>query len=107
MISFGFYNQDECQIDYLDKHKPHELLHKLKKISNLKSFRDFYNAGINTKCVRNKNDYKRICKTVPEGYKPYEDEIQGTARLFYFIINKIFCVICITNTHPETRKIKR
>lgn len=107
LISFGFYNHDECQINNLDRRKPHELLHKLKKISNLTSFMDFYDNGISTATVKNKNDYKRFCKTVPEGYKTHEDEIQGTARLFYFIMSKIFCVVCITNTHPETKKIRR
>ncbi len=107
LISFGFYNNDECQINNLDRRKPHELLHKLKKISNLTSFLEFYDSGINTTIVKNRNDYKRFCKTVPVGYKTYEDEIQGTARLFYFIMEKIFYVVCITNTHPETRKTRR
>lgn len=110
LISYQKYNDGICQIEYLVKNCPKRALQDLKKIGkDITAFKDFGKYGIDSKPIRNENNYKELFKGLHGDVELYEHKIQQTARIFYFLNEpeKIVYIVAITQNHFETEKNRR
>lgn len=104
-ISFKYYNDRECEISILEKNRAKKALENFKIIGRCYDFPSLMKQNINIKKVKPIGDYRKLFKNgITEDTTLREHKIQGDARLFYFIAEKIFFIIAITNNHYETDK---
>src|SRR6266404_6439589 len=97
-ISFKHYNNSLCEIPILFKNRAKRALENLKTIGwchDLKSLRE---NGIDILPVTPAGAYKKLfTQSVTEDVELKEHKIEGDARLFYFIVGKMFYIVAITN----------
>lgn len=107
-ISFKYYNDKECEIAGLIKNRAIAALINLKIIGRCYDFKSLKDNGINIIKVRPSGDYQKLfTKRITEDVELREHKIQSDARLFYFIAEKMFYIVAITNSHYETDKNRR
>lgn len=107
-ISFKYYNDKECEIEGLVKNRAIEALTNLKIIGRCYDFKSLKDNGIDILKVWPSGDYKKLfTKRITQDVELREHKIQGDARLFYFIAEKMFYIAAITNSHYETDKNRR
>ena len=102
-LSFEFYKEKLCEIDLLEKNGAKRALHNIKTIglSNRKSLGQ---NGIDSFPIENSGEYSSLYNKLPPDADLKEHKIQGTARIFYFTVNRLFHIVCIKNSHFETKK---
>jgi len=106
-ISYAFYNDKMCEIKHLEKNCGREALRVLRLIGQSKTEKDFEQFGVDKKDVKEEGSYRELFNGLPEFTNLLEHKLQSTARLFYFVSQKIVCLVAITNSHIETKKVKR
>ena len=103
-LSFQHYNDTVCEINDLVKNGSRRALLNLKTIGRCYSLSSLKSSNIDITPVDNKGAYKKIFQRLTEDVEIREHKIQSTARIFYFISDKMFYIVAITNTHIETSK---
>ena len=104
-ISFKYYNDRECEISILEKNRARKTLENFKVIGKCYDYPSLERQNIDITKVKPAGEYLRLFKNgITEDMTLREHKIQGKARLFYFIAEKVFFVIAITNNHLETNK---
>jgi len=102
LISFGKYKTRECGIDNIDKKRALKALRLMKEIgtslcceNDLKNFK--------TKPIDDKGDYSVLYNGLhpdAEVKELFIDSDKG--RIFFFILQRIFYIISITDAHYNT-----
>jgi hypothetical protein len=106
-ISFYHYNDKLCEIEALKKNNPKKALFDLIKIGQSLDDNDFKKKGIDKLPIANVGDYKKLYNKLPPGAELYENKIQGESRMFYFIVDRICCIVALTASHLETDKVRK
>jgi len=106
VVSYYYYNDDECEVESLIKNIARSALQDLRKIGSLSKRQDFARLGIGAKPVRNKNAYKSLFNRLPIDIDLLQHKISGNSRMFYFLINQSFHLVAIKNSHIETDKVR-
>jgi len=104
IISFRYYCDDLCEINYLEKNCARSALRDLRligKCNNLHSLKD-NNIGIYG--IVNNGEYRKLFRKLSPDIEIREHRLQNTARLFYFIARNLFYIRAIKNSHFETDK---
>lgn len=110
IISFAKYNENCCEISYLDSNKARKAIERLKIIgTKVRSTADYQRNAIDRIPVRYEGDYKKLFRGLAEDVELKEIKLQQDARIFYFDIEpkREFYVVAITNNHYETDKVRR
>lgn len=106
LLSFRHYRDDLCEVELLEKNRPKECIHVIKRVSRSKlgKLRDH---NIDRIPIKNSGEYKKLFNRLTHDVELFEHKIQGTSRLFYFIAAHEFHIVAITNSHFETDKVRR
>jgi len=115
-ISFVKYNEKECQVNGLEKGLAKKALVAFKDIGlALNVFDSFSNfkhqvSKLSFEHVVDGGEYKKIYKGVRDipDVEIYEGKIEKKrGRLFFFILEKVFYLIAIRDSHYDTTKGRR
>jgi len=107
MISYQYYNDRECGLQNLGKNGPKKVLEHYRIIGSCSTTRDFTRHHIKAKSITNLGEYSKLFKHLPPDIDLLENIIQGVERYFYFVVDNIFYVVSISNSHYETDKVRR
>jgi len=103
VLSFKYYREDLCEIDFLEKNRPKECIRVFKRITQTK-VGCLQTNNIDRISIKDSGDYKKLFRRLTDGISLYEHKVQGTSRIFYFTSLNHFYVVAITNNHYETDK---
>ncbi len=104
-ISFKHYNDDLCEVSILEKNRARQTIQNFKVIGRCHDFGSLKDGNIGIRKITPTGDYlKLFVGSMTKDTELREHEIQGDARLFYFVAEKMFNVVAIMNNHLETRK---
>jgi len=103
-LSFQFYNESTCEISHLVKNNARRALLNIKTIGRCYDISSLKSNNIDITPVQNAGAYKKLFRGLTDDVEMREHEVQGTSRIFYFISDKMFYLIAITNSHLETSK---
>lgn len=103
-ITFKYYRDDLCEILDLEKHGGRKALMNLRTVGNCYNKITLKQNNIDILSVVNSGAYKKLYSNLSPDVDLMEHKIQSTARIFYFIAGKYFCVRAITNRHFEINK---
>ena len=104
VISFQNYRDDLCEIKLLEKHKGRRALENLRTIGRCYDEVSLQQNNIHTRIVTNYGEYKILYYGLGPDVEIREHEIQSTARIFYYFVDKYFYIRAIKNSHFETDK---
>lgn len=108
VISYKHYNDKECELNSVDRARMRKILVDYRKICKCDEVGQLIANGIDHKPVYCENDYKKIFKGLdPEQIDMREDVLGGSERLYYFITDNLFNIVCIKKKHLETNKVRR
>lgn len=102
-LSFEYYNDKLCEIEYLEKNVAKRTLNNLRTIGGCNN-KTLKQNGIDAIPVSNLGEYLKLYSKLPPDADVKEHKISGTARIFYFIVSRIFYLVCFKNSHFETGK---
>ena len=110
LISFAKYNKGMCGIEYLDSNKAKKAVTILMTIgTKIRSIADFQRNAIDRIPIYYDGDYKKLYSGLSNDVELKEIKLQQDARIFYFDIEseRMFFVVAITQSHLETKKVRR
>ena len=113
LISFERYNTKECQVNEMDSKVARKALKALRDIGmNIRTDADFkkHLPKLEIVPINNSGDYRGLYKGLIDlpDVEIKEAKIERKeGRLFFFLVERIFHVIAIRNSHYETDKQKR
>lgn len=102
-LSFEYYNNKLCEIQDLNRNIPKRALINLKTIGRC-NYKTLKQNGIDILPVSNSGEYTKVYAKLPPDIDLKEHKISGTARIFYFIVSRVFHIVCFKNSHFETDK---
>jgi len=106
LISYEMYNDSECEIKDLLKNIARTALLDLRKIGN-STKKKLGENGIDYLPVSNSGAYTSLYNKLPPDVEIKEHKISGDSRLFYTTSGRRFYIICIKNSHIETKKHRK
>lgn len=102
LISFARYKSSECGINDIDQKRSRKALKLIRDIgTTIHAESDFKNFKL--KNVSPNGDYKRLYRSLPPDVEVRELFIDSDkGRIFFFTIQRILFLLCITDAHYNT-----
>ncbi len=113
LISFEKYNCKECGLDSMDNKRARKALQIVRDVGiYVKTEDDFKKKlpKLEVIPIGNTGDYRKLYKGLADVPDVEIKEVKvdrDKGRLFFFLIDRIFHVVSITDSHYETEKQRR
>ena len=113
LISFERYNSGECQLNGMDNKRARKALQIVRDVGvNIRTESDFKTLlpKLEVVSVNNSGDYRKLYKGLVDlpDVEIKEAKIdRDKGRLFFFLVNRIFHIVAIRDSHYETGKQNR
>ena len=114
LISFARYNNKECDLDKgIDSKRARKALQILRDVGvNIFNISDFKNKlpKLQVMSINNSGDYRKLYSNLADlpDIEIQEAKIdRDKGRLFFFIVERIFHVVAVKDSHYETSKQRR
>ena len=113
LISFERYNNKECQLDGMDGKMAKKVLRVVRDVGvKIKTESDFkkHLSKLQIVSVGNNGDYRKLYKGLADlpDVEIKEAKIEmDKCRLFFFMIDRIFHIIAMRDSHYDTDKQRR
>lgn len=113
LISFERYNSKECQLDGMNGKMAKKALRIVRDVGvKIKTENDFkkHLSKLNVVSIGNKGNYRNLYRGLADlpDVEVKEAKIDmDKGRLFFFMIDRIFHIIAMKNSHYDTDKQRR
>lgn len=112
-ISFQRYNSNECELNGMDNKRARKALQIVRDVGvTVKTEADFhkYLPKLEIVSVQNNGAYRKLYKglaDMPDAEIKEAKIDRDKGRLFFFMVDRIFHIIAIRNSHYETGQQRR
>lgn len=106
-ISYESYKRKLCEICNLKQGQSRKALRDMVIIGGMCNINQFPSNNIQAKPIKNSGEYKKLYTRLPEDIDLKEHKIGGSARIFYYMIDRIIFIVAIKSKHLETNKNRR
>lgn len=106
-LSYVYYKDKLCELRDIAKNGPRKILEDFRNIGRSTDISEFRRYNIDSAPVKNFGEYSKLYSGLPPDAELRENDIQGSARLFYFVVDRICFLVTIKNKHFETKKVRR
>lgn len=106
LLSFKHYNEDVCEIKFLEKNRSKECIQALKRITHAELGK-LKEKNIDQIPIAKAGEYKKLYNHLTMDVELFEHKVQGDSRIFYFTAAEECFIVAITNNHIETDKVRR
>lgn len=113
LISFEKYNGKECGLNSMDNKRARKALQIVRDVGvHIKTEADFKKKlpRLEVVPIENSGDYRKLYRglsEVPDVEIKEAKVDKDKGRLFFFLVDRIFHIISITDSHYETDKQRR